>query len=151
MQFPFRRVVPTRPRPVVPLRVFNGTKLVQLFAVVDTGADNVILPNHLLPLLGLRRTRGIAAPIRGAGASFRVLFYDVELELHAGPTDRLRWRARVGFGPTPAHLGLFGVAGGLEFFHTSVAFTDERFGLTPHPLLPLVPPTAFPHAPIPVP
>lgn len=118
--------------------------------LVDTGADDVILPVDLVDQLGLNLTRARTRDTRGVGGRVTTYYLPVELELHRGPNDRLRWASTVGFGPTPpgVGLGLFGVAGGLEFFHLSMSVVDGWFALAPHPLIRPLPPTAYPHQPL---
>jgi hypothetical protein len=119
--------------------------------LVDTGADEVMLPAMYLPLLGFDPTQAQQRTLRGVGGPVVLNYFAVEMELVASPTNRLRWRTNVGFGRTPGGLGLFGVAGGLEFFHLSMNVIDGWFSLHPHPLLGTLPPTAYPHTPYPIP
>lgn len=140
-----------RDRPVLDLWLHGPAGSVETAVLVDTGADDVILPAILLPRLGLDLTRGRPRGTRGVGSRVTTYFFPVELELVAASNDRLRWRATVGFGPTPPGLGLFGIAGGLEFFQLTVSVVDGWFALAPHPLVRPLPPTTYPHAPRPSP
>lgn len=119
--------------------------------LIDTGADEVMLPATYLPLLGFDPVQAQQRTLTGVGGRVVLNYFSVELELVASATNRLRWRTNVGFGQTPGGLGLFGVAGGLEFFHLSMNVIDGWFSLSPHPLLGPVPPTAYPHTPHPIP
>ncbi|MBX9585449.1 MAG: hypothetical protein K2X87_34515 [Gemmataceae bacterium] len=118
--------------------------------LVDTGADDVILPFDLVGPLGLNLTQARPRATRGVGSRVTTYFLPVELEIFIAADDRLRWAATVGFGPTPpgVGLGLFGVAGGLEFFHLTLSVVDGWFALAPHPLVRPLPPTAYPHQPL---
>lgn len=122
-----------------------------LLMLVDTGADEICLPLHLVPALGLDLSQAETRVLTGVGSRSVVHYLPVELELQNGPNNRVRWRTTVSFGPVPSHLGLFGVAGGLEFFHFAMNVVDGWFSLAPHPLIPVVPPTAYPHTPHPIP
>lgn len=136
---PIRRL----PRPFVPLRVAgpNG-RLILIHALVDTGADEVLFPDALLPRLGFAPGSGFARGTSGVGGRTATVYHPVRLELRAAPNDRLVWDATV---------GLVGVAGGLEFFHTTLDVVDRQLTLFPHPVMPLTPASATPHAPFPVP
>lgn len=141
------RLLP-RDRPIFDLYVHGpaGTRTVEV--LVDTGADDVILPVALLRPLGLNLARARGRTTRGVGGPVTTYYFPVELEIVVAPDDRLRWAATVGFGPTATGLGLFGVAGGLEFFHLTLSVVDGWFALAPHPLVRPVPPTAYPHQPL---
>jgi hypothetical protein len=115
--------------------------------LVDTGADEICLPRNLVPALGLDLSQAATRTLTSVGVRTTVHYLPVELELQTKPNDRIRWRTMVSFGAVPAHLGLFGVAGGLEFFHFNMSVVDGWFSLAPHPLIPAVPPTAYPHTP----
>lgn len=131
--------------------MYGPSRSVGTLVLVDTGADDIILPVGLARPLGFDLARGRTRGTRGAGSSFTSYFFPVELELVVAPNDRLRWRATVGFGPTPPGLGLFGIAGGLEFFHLTLSVVDGWFALAPHPLVRPLPPTTYPHPPRPSP
>lgn len=145
---PIRR----RPRPLVPLRVAgpNG-RLLLIRALVDSGADEVLLPDTLLPRLGFTPGSGVTRGTSGVGGRTGTIYHPVRLELRAAPNDRLVWDATVGFANLPIHIALFGLAGGLEFFHTTVNVIDRQLTLFPHPMMPLSPASMTPHVPFPVP
>ncbi len=132
------------------LRVFGPAGWKSNPVLVDTGADDIILPVDLVQPLGLDLTRARPRATRGIGGRMTTYYLSVELELYRAPNDRLRWAATVGFGPTPPGigLGLFGVAGGLEFFHLTMSVVDGWFALAPHPLIRPLPPTTYPHQPL---
>lgn len=137
-----------RDRPILDLHAHGpaGTRKVEV--LVDTGADDVILPVGLVRSLGLDLARARTRGTHGVGSRVTTYFFPVELEIVVAADDRLRWATTVGFGPTPPALGLFGVAGGLEFFHLTLSVIDGWFALAPHPLIRPLPPTAYPHQPL---
>ena len=164
MQFAFQRVpitlppsgspttTPARLRPILPLRIHGPqSQTASLLMLVDSGADEICLPVHLIPTLGLNPSLAQTRTLTGVGVRTAVYYFPVELEIQTGPTDRIRWRTTVSFGQVPQHLGLFGIAGGLEFFHFTMNVVDSWFSLAPHPLLPAVPPIVYPHTPYPIP
>lgn len=158
MLFPFRPYPPPgtgspllpRDRPILDLRVHGPAGSVETPVLVDTGADDVILPVDLVGRLGLNLTQARPRATRGVGSRVTTYFLPVELEIFVAANNRLRWRATVGFGRTPPgiRLGLFGVAGGLEFFHLTLSVADGWFALAPHPLARPLPPTTYPHQPL---
>ena len=138
----------SRDRPIFDLRVHGPAGVRKVPVLVDTGADYVILPANLMRPLGLDPARARNANTRGIGGRVTTYFFPVELEILVAADDRLRWAATVGFGPTAAGLGLFGVAGGLEFLHLTMSVIDGWFALAPHPLIRPLPPTSYPHQPL---
>ncbi len=139
-------------RPLIQLRVAGPSgRLVLLYARVDNGADEVLLPDTLLPVLGFAPGTGVSSGTSGIGGRGQIVYHPVRLELRASTNDRLVWNATVGFGPLPIRIGMFGVAGGLEFFHTSLNVIDRQVVLYPHHMMPLVPPSSTSHTPFQIP
>ncbi len=145
---PIRR----RPRPFVPLRVAgpNG-RLFLLDALVDSGADEVLIPQTLLAGLGFAPGSGITRGTSGVGGRTATVYQRVRLELRTAPNDRLVWNTTVAFGHVPFNIVLFGIAGGLEFFHTTLNVIDRQVTLYPHPMMPLSPASVTPHVAFPIP
>ncbi|MBA4063747.1 MAG: hypothetical protein C0501_08550 [Isosphaera sp.] len=145
---------PTRrqPRPLIPLLVAgpNG-RLWPVRGLVDTGADEVLFPDYLLKGFGFAAGSGISRGTSGVGGRSQVVYHPVRLEIRAAPNDRVAWNTTVGFTQLAHNVALFGVAGGLEFFHTTLNVIDNHLGLFPHPTVPLAGPCVAPHAPFPVP
>lgn len=141
-----------QPRPIIPLSVAgpNG-RLVAIQAIVDTGADEVLLPGKLLKHLGFTAGVGATGGTTGIGGRNPVVYHPVRLEIRIAPNDRVAWHATVGFTTLPHNIALFGVAGGLEFFHTTLNVIDSQLGLFPHPITPLAAACVTPHAALPVP
>lgn len=142
----------SRPRPIVTLYVAgpNG-RLVGLDALVDSGCDDVVLPHTALRSLGFAPGSGVAGSTSGVGGRTTTIYHPVRLEIRAAPNDRVAWNATVGFAQLPHQLALFGVAGGLEFFHATLNVIDRQLGLVPHPIIPLASPCVSPHVPFGVP
>ncbi len=159
MIFTFRtiRIGPAGPalprsRPILPLRVYGRNYSFQSVPVlIDTGADEVLLPEYLIPLLGFTPGSGRTKSLTTVGGRAVFRYFDLELELFSAANNRVRWATTIGFGPVAPRIGLFGIAGGLEFFHLSMSVADQWFALSPHPLIQPVPPTAYPHSPFAIP
>lgn len=141
-----------RLRPLIPLRVAgpNG-RLIFIDGLVDTGSDEVLLPDNLLPRLGFPPGSGVTRSTSGIGGSRQTVYHPVRLEIRVAANDRVAWNATVGFTQLPYHVALFGIAGGLEFFHTSLNLINRQFVLFPHPSLPLASACVVPHAAFTVP
>jgi hypothetical protein len=106
------------------------------YILVDSGADDVVFPENLAPRLGVDLTAAVpGSSYVVGGASFPVLFAPVILLLDDGK-ERFRWRAVVGFAPLASQYGLFGIAGGLQYFRMTLDIEDRELLLTAKPLLP---------------
>src|SRR4051794_25324889 len=80
-------------RPVIPVRVIGPDGDDNLMGLVGTGADDTLLPDYRLGLLGVTIVPGDQAVIVGIdGGTVLVRYGTVDLELPG-----YRWSARVGF------------------------------------------------------
>ena len=127
-------------RPEVQFLIHGPRGTREIRALVDTGADNTILPASAARALGipLKRTTGPAAQAFG-GQEIALSYADVKLEL-LHPDARLRWLAHVYFRAgleDGEEAALLGQEGFLEFF-TAVFYGDDcvldlepKFALAP--------------------
>ena len=106
--------------------------------LVDTGADDVVFPEDLAAQIGVDLTAAVPGSSYAAATSqpVPVLFAPVILLLDDGK-ERVRWRAIVGFAPLTSKYGLFGIAGGLEYFRTTLDVEDRELLLEAKPSLPV--------------
>jgi hypothetical protein len=107
------------------------------YILVDTGADDVVFPQHLAAKIGVDLS--VAQPgssLVVGGNALPVLFAPVILLMDNGK-ERFRWRAVVGFAPLTTQYGLFGIAGGLQYFRMTLDIEDRELHLTPKPSLPV--------------
>ena len=105
-------------RPEVRIKVHGPKGSADFLALVDTGADNTILPESIARNLGIALIayKGPAATAFG-GQEITLSYADVELELvHADET--LRWLTRVFFvaGDTEKETLILGHQGFLDYF-----------------------------------
>jgi len=117
-------------RPMVPLRVVSGMGGTTVVGLVDTGADETILPDFLVRTLGIDVDRRKTAAFRGVGEqSIQGVFGDVTLEVRQGRRSE-RWEATVAFisGPTVAILGRHGF---LEHFRATFDDQERKLTLSP--------------------
>ena len=131
---------PTNPsglvrRPEVLLRVSGGTSATSLLALVDTGADECVLPLSLAERIGVAIDDSNPLQAAGVGGHLIDLFPgSVELEVTNG-SDSYKWRSVVGFArfeDPDDECAILGHVGALEFFVAT--FDGEAHQLT---LLPM--------------
>jgi predicted aspartyl protease len=128
MKFPYSAFLSPAPdtgeeviifRPEVPLRVYGPGGSEIYMALVDTGADNTILPSSIARELDIVAQTAKGPPAAAFGGQLIEMSYSV-VELELAESDfKLRWRARVQFFDTadakPETL-LVGHQGFLDFF-----------------------------------
>ena len=126
--------VTTRYRYTLSLGVRAGGIRLFANALVDTGADDVIIPlDEAPPGLDLTGAPEIVHTVANGG-KLRVQFAEVELTLFASLAHLVRWRAVVGFADIPR--AVLGFRGGLEFFTFTSDATNMRFALLPNQRMP---------------
>jgi hypothetical protein len=100
-------------RPLVSVRAI-GPKQNQVYeGLLDTGADETILPWSDLEWLGVQLLPRVVADIEGVGGSLRVMYGFVDLEFN-GPDGPIRWSHLAAFGQRKR--AIFGLNGFLEYF-----------------------------------
>ena len=121
-------------RPEVRIRVRGANGSADFLALVDTGADNTILPEAVARDLGipLKTGRGPAATAFG-GQEIVLSFADVELEV-VHPDGNLRWLARVYFVSDDASQEtlILGHQGFLDYFTASFDGEECTLELEPN-------------------
>ena len=127
-------------RPEVRITVHGPKGSGDFLALVDTGADNTILPEAIARDLGIPLTAGAgpAATVFG-GQAIMLSYADVELELvHAD--GNLRWLARVYFvaDATSQETLILGHQGFLDYFTASFDGEQCALDLEPNPYLPSI-------------
>jgi hypothetical protein len=107
-----------RGRPIMPARVYGPTGDTLIDGFLDTGADDVILPAWVAPMVGIDLLPIPEHPIHLAGRPHpvRCRFASVTLRITDGFQEMYEWPGVVGFAPVPMKRGLFGHAGFLQFF-----------------------------------
>ena len=117
-------------RPMIPIRVIGPSGVRELQALVDTGADDTLLPDVLIGSLEITIQPGDQAIIVGIEGSMTVARYGtVDLEI-LGAGGGYRLSARVGF-----HASLrvvLGHSGFLDYFTTSFNGRSRQLTLTPN-------------------
>ncbi len=127
-----------RYKPIIGITVIGprGPQLRQV--LVDSGSDDVVFPENVAARIGVDLSVAVPGSSRvvGGGQPLPVLFAPVILLLDDGK-EACRWRAVVGFAPLQTKYGLFGVAGGLEYFRMTLDVADKELLLVAKPSLPV--------------
>lgn len=146
-RFPLRSVDPAHPerryrsRPVIPLLVIGQSGRIQHHPTVDTGAVTSLFPIEDARRLGIRDFHS-TGQLFGVGSSratpLIVRYAEVVLRVW-DQHEVCQWKAIVGF--TSAVMssdGLFGMSGGIEYFHTSIDQFADQLTMIPRVTLPVV-------------
>ena len=126
-------------RPEIPLRIYGPVGEADLLALVDTGADNSILPLSIAVDLGIQTTAG-QGPGAAAfgGQQIALSFAEVVLEL-AQDDVSIRWRARLyfaDFSDETEKAIILGHEGFLDYFTATFIGEDCVLELVPNKLIP---------------
>ena len=145
-RFPLSRPDPVHPdrryrlRPVIPLLVAGPGGRVLCSPTVDTGAASILLPRADGDRIGITSFVSTGT-LFGVGTSrsapLTVDYAEVLLRVWQGD-EVCQWKAVVGF--TEARMssdGLFGIFGGLEYFHTTLDVFANQLSLIPRVSLPV--------------
>jgi hypothetical protein len=125
-----------RYKPLIPLTVIGPGGRWGPYVSVDTSADDVVFPRYVAPLLGIDLNNAPQLRAGGVGGkSAPVLYAPVILEL-TDSIDTYRWRSVVGFTSAFMKFPLFGIAGGLEFFRTTLDGFRKEVEILAQPNLP---------------
>jgi len=115
---------PTNPsgivyRPEILLRVVGLTSDALLMALIDTGADECVLPLSLAEIIGVVLDESQTVLAAGVGGhTLELMPADAEFELDSG-SERHRWPIRVGFAQfenPEDECAILGNVGALEYF-----------------------------------
>jgi predicted aspartyl protease len=116
-------------RPVVPITIHGPKASIELFGLVDTGADFTMLPWKLVDLLGVTPDHSRSADVTGFGdPTVTAVPAEVELELGRGRTI-YRWSSETYFGDQ--EYLLLGNEGFLKFFIATFDGGDQTLELLP--------------------
>jgi hypothetical protein len=127
----------TRVRPVISITAIGPTGQDSRPILVDSGADDIVFPIDMAARLGVDLTAAAQRQAGGIGTHTQVglLYAPVILEV-TDKVETCRWRTIVGFAQTKMRIPLFGIAGGLEHFLTTLNVQGNQLILIPQPTLP---------------
>jgi len=110
-----------RYKPVIPMTVIGPRTQETPFVLVDPGSDDIVFPMALAQRIGLDLSQAPQRQSQGVGTSQPVpVFYAPVILLLSDSIQTVRWRATVGFVAVVLRFSLFGIAGGLQFFRTTL-------------------------------
>ena len=106
--------------PLIDLRVHNGTRSLQMDALVDSGADHSVLGNEVAVDLGISPNSGQLVTVVGAGG-YELEGFLTEVTFEIG---KHRWTAPVIFSDAARGRAILGQIGFFAFF--SVTFRYQK-------------------------
>lgn len=126
-------------RPVIPVRIIGPTAEARCDALVDTGADETVLPICLAELLGVSLDQDFTGQAAGIGGTrLHVRYGDIVFELSDG-RKALRWATSAGFVEFPSpddELVILGHGGFLDYFTATFDGESATVELLPNAMLP---------------
>ncbi len=128
-------------RPEVLVLIHGPTGAESHYALVDTGADNTILPSSVAERLGISMTNCRGPEARAFGGQKIALTYaDIVLEL-TDDNSCIRWQARAFFAESASEsedMVILGHQGFLDFFTATFDGEDCSVSVEPNSTLPTV-------------
>jgi hypothetical protein len=121
---------------VIPLTVIGPNGQWSPYVKVDTSADDVVFPLNAAARLGIDLCGAPQLSAGGVGGSSAVIQYAPVILVLTDNIRTYRWRATVGFTAAPLKFPLFGIAGGLEFFRTTLDGSRKEVEIVAQPHLP---------------
>ncbi len=125
-----------RHRPLIPLTIIGTKRQWNPHVLVDTAADDVVFRVATAAQLGIDLTRAPQLRASGVGGRIVAVYYAPVILVLTDGKDTYRWRATVGFTSAFLKFPLFGIAGGLEFFRTTLDGFRKEVELIAQPHLP---------------
>lgn len=149
MKFPYREYVSVFPgttdfrlivRPVITIHISGPTSKSRWDALVDTGADETLLPYSLVEILGVELDPAVTSQASGiSGDQLTIHYGEVDFEIVA-ESQIVRWKTIVGFvefGASDDEVIVLGHGGCLEYFTAIFDGENAVLEMTANPLLPV--------------
>jgi hypothetical protein len=122
-------------RPYIPIRIIGPGGSARLHGLVDTDADQTVLPRAIAEPLGIDIDPEARARFRGVGGHLVTAYYG-RVELEVGTRSRrYRWPVTVAFLDSAAGV-ILGHAGFLHYFTASVNGQHRYVTIAPNNMLP---------------
>ena len=127
-----------RPRPMMPVQFGQPGGSLTRTSVLDSGADDTVLPDWIAAALGLNLTGVEERPIGLAGRTpLRCRYAPIEIQISDGVRETYRWTAIVGFVDAAAlPRPLLGHGGCLQYFDAEFRGADLEVLLIPNRTFP---------------
>lgn len=123
-------------RPRIPIKIVGPNCSLQVFGLLDTGADHVFLSASIADQLGIKSTEESEIAHGAGGHDIDVWPGNVEIEVSDG-IQTFRWPAEVGFlvsdDDTP--IAFLGNVGFLEHFTAIFDYVEQTVELLPKPTI----------------
>ncbi len=118
----------TTPRPVLPILLTNGPLMWSCYAIVDSGADDIVFPASFAPRIGLTFQQGAFYQFAGAGSSNQPAWF-FPITLSIGTV--ISYQVSVGFTPAleGTGVGLLGQNGFFDRFKLEFDLRNSFFYL----------------------
>ena len=126
VDFSFRRIGSSFPRPFLPVTIINPTthKSINMWGLIDTGADECALPAEFASRLGHSLQNGYSKTI-GTGNG-QTVAYSHTVQIKAG--DYITQNVIIDFMPN-LDIPLLGVKSFLSNFTLKIAYPEQKFSL----------------------
>jgi len=120
-------------RPLIPVRFFGRKGSIQVFGLLDTGADNVFVSASVAEVLGVDVSRDAESALGAGGHEIDAWPGSVDIEVSHGDYS-YRWKAEVRFltGDEDPPIAYLGYAGFLEHFKATFDSRKLIVELIPH-------------------
>lgn len=136
MKFEYRKqpnfTDPNKPwisRPIIPVRLLHGSRHIDVYALVDSGADTALFHSSIAKELGLEVEKGRPQKFFGiAEVGIDVYFHTIELQI-VGTQDSIRIEA--GFTHSKGVGAILGQSGFFDDHHIKFERDKERIEITP--------------------
>jgi hypothetical protein len=115
-------------RPVIPFRVVGTGGAAVFYGLLDSGADETILPRAMAEFVGAVINPSQTALATSASGEMTVAYGKVTLEVGKG-RGRYRWRAIVGVVDQPWEAAILGPAGFLHYFNAAFSWQKREVRL----------------------
>jgi predicted aspartyl protease len=115
-------------RPVIPVRVFGAEDWLDIYALVDTGADESYVTEEMAETIGIQPISNELFVVESASGSIEVPYAEVPIQINDGIED-YRWSAVVGIVAEPWPEAILGHAGFLQYFDAKFSHSRGTLNL----------------------
>lgn len=138
MRFPYRRYPitpsPAAPenehsfRPVIPFRLIGQNQFLDLYGLLDTGADETYITGEMAQLIGVTATDDDDFRVHSASGEMTVRYADVQIYLEQ-EDEQILLPVTVGIIDQPWDEAILGHIGFLEYFTAQFNYRSQQVNL----------------------
>lgn len=121
MKFTYKSLTDGVLRPVIPIEVGYGEKVIRYFALIDSGADMNLFHGEIADLLGIRLESGLKGEVSGITEGESQIFYTHPITIKIGNDT---YKSEAAFMPTLSRNG-HGLLGQSGFFNLFTVTFDR--------------------------